>query len=38
VLNAQAKDCATGEFEVITYDARSASSPSSNAGFAIAAP
>lgn len=38
VLEAQHKDCASGEFEVITYDARSAGSPTSNAGFAIAAP
>lgn len=38
VLDAQAKDCAAGEFEVSTYDARSPSSPSSNAGFAFAAP
>jgi hypothetical protein len=37
VLNAQRNDC-PGEFEVITYDARSPSSPSSSAGFAIAAP
>lgn len=38
VLNAQRSDCATSEFEVITYDARSPSSPSSSVGFAIAAP
>jgi hypothetical protein len=38
VLNAQRQDCATGEFEVVTYDVRSPSSPSSSAGFAIAAP
>ncbi|HEY5261174.1 MAG TPA: hypothetical protein VIJ33_03610 [Solirubrobacteraceae bacterium] len=38
VLNAQHNDCAAGEFEVITYDARSPSSPSSSVGFAIAAP
>ncbi|HEX5307746.1 MAG TPA: hypothetical protein VFW38_01560 [Solirubrobacteraceae bacterium] len=39
LLNAQAKDCsAPGEFEVITYDARSATAPSANAAFAIAMP
>lgn len=38
VLDAQAKDCAAGEFEVITYDARSATSPTSNVAFAIAVP
>jgi|HubBroStandDraft_3_1064219.scaffolds.fasta_scaffold43806_3 hypothetical protein len=38
VLDAQAVECATGEFEVITYDARSPGSPSSNVGFAIVAP
>jgi hypothetical protein len=37
-LNAQRSNCAPSEFEVITYDARSPSSPSSNVGFAIAAP
>jgi hypothetical protein len=38
VVNAQHSDCSASEFEVITYDARSPSSPSSNVGFAIAAP
>ena len=38
VLNSQHTDCAASEFEVTTYDARSPSSPSSNVGFAIAAP
>lgn len=38
VLNAQAKDCSAGEFEVLTYDASSPGTPSSNAGFAIMAP
>lgn len=38
VLNAQGKDCSTGEFEVLTYDASSLAAPSSNVGFAIMAP
>jgi hypothetical protein len=38
VLDAQRSDCSTSEFEVITYDVRSPGSPSSNVGFAIAAP
>jgi hypothetical protein len=38
VLNAQRSDCAANEFEVLTYDARSTTAPSSNVGFAIAAP
>jgi hypothetical protein len=38
VLEAHAKDCATGEFEVETYDARSPTSTSPNAAFAIVAP
>lgn len=38
VLNAQAKDCSAGEFEVLTYDASSPGAPSSNVGFAIMVP
>jgi collagen triple helix repeat protein len=37
-LNAQGKDCSAGEFEVVTYDARSPTAPSSSVGFAIMAP
>lgn len=37
VLNAQGKDCSAGEFEVITYDARTPTAPSSSVGFAIMA-
>jgi Collagen triple helix repeat (20 copies) len=38
VLNAQSKDCLSGEFEVLTYDARTPATPSSSVGFAIMAP
>jgi hypothetical protein len=38
VLNAQGKDCSAGEFEVVTYDARTPATPSSSVGFAIMAP
>jgi Collagen triple helix repeat (20 copies) len=38
IVNAQSKDCTPGEFEVVTYDAKLPTAPSSNVAFTIVVP